>query len=76
MDAKTVQVVAKELHQELDWATVVEAAKLTSLAAVKFTSWWLCGRGLHLWEAWEYDDGTVVAECACCQMQADASHAA
>ena len=60
MDAKTVQVVAKEL----DWATVREAAKLAALAAVRFTSWWLCGRGVHIWETWEYEDGTVVEESA------------
>ena len=72
MDAKTVQVVAREL----DWATVKEAAKLAGLAAVKFTSWWLCGHGLHLWETWEYDDGTVLDECACCEMRAVTNQAA
>ena len=50
MDMKTAQVVTKELARELDWATVRESAKLTGLAAVKFASWWLCGRGLHIWE--------------------------
>jgi len=53
----------------MDWATVREAAKLAALTAVKSTSWWLCGRGLHIWETWDYEDGTVVEECACCQMQ-------
>ena len=43
---------------------------MTALSAVKFTSWWLCGRGLHIWETWEYEDGTVAEECASCQMQA------
>ena len=76
MDAKSVQVVAKELHKELDWATVREAAKLTALAAVKFTSWWLCSRGLHNWEEWEYEDGTVVEECESCHLQAVPSQAA
>jgi len=76
MDTKTAQVVAKELAKELDWVTVREAAKLTALSAVKFTSWWLCGRGLHIWETWEYEDGTVAEECASCQMQAVAGQAA
>jgi hypothetical protein len=76
MDLKTAHVVTKELARELDWATVREAAKLAAQAAVKSTSWWLCGRGLHIYETWDYEDGTVVEECACCQMQADASPAA
>jgi hypothetical protein len=72
MDAKTVQVVAKEL----DWVTVREAAKLAAEAAVKFATWWLCSRGFHNWEAWEYEDGTVVEECEYCQMQAVTTQAA
>ena len=73
MDAKTTKVVAKEL----DWVTVREAAKLAGLAAVRFTSWWLCGHGVHNWETWEYEDGTVVEECEYCQLQrAVASQAA
>ena len=76
MDMKTAQVVTKELARDLDWDTVRESAKLTGLAAVKFASWWLCGRGLHIWESWEYEDGTVVEECACCQTQAVANQAA
>ncbi|HEY5420297.1 MAG TPA: hypothetical protein VIL10_06145 [Marmoricola sp.] len=76
MDAKTVHVVTKELARQMDWATVREAAKLAALTAVKSTSWWLCGRGLHIWETWDYEDGTVVEECACCQMQAVVSQAA
>ena len=31
---------------------------------------------LHIWETWDYEDGTVVEECACCQMQAVVSQAA
>ena len=53
-----------------------EAAKLAGLAAVKFVTWWLCSRGFHNWEAWEYEDGTVVEECEYCQMQAVTSQAA
>ena len=53
-----------------------EAADLAALSAVKFTSWWLCGRGFHIWETWEYEDGTVVEECAYCQLQAVAGQAA
>ena len=76
MDLKTAHVVTKEVARELDWATVREAAKLAAHAAVKSTSWWLCGRGLHIWEAWEYEDGTVVEECEYCQMQAVTTQAA
>ena len=72
MDAKTVQVVS----EELDWATVREAAKLAGVAAMRFTGWWLCGRGFHIWQTYEYEDGTVVEECGYCQMQAVTSHAA
>jgi hypothetical protein len=46
-----------------------EAASLAFIAAVKFTQWWLCGRGLHAWRAWEYEDGTKVEECASCERQ-------
>ena len=66
---KTSQVVS-EVSKELDWATVREAAVLAGVAVLKFVGWWLCGRGFHEWQAWEYEDGTVVKECASCRVQA------
>jgi len=64
---QTVQT-AQTLREQLDWTEVREVASLTGLAALRFVGWWLCGRGLHAWESWEYEDGTVVEECSSCRL--------
>ena len=67
--AETVVEVARQ--EGVDWQTLREAAVLTGSAVVKFVQWWLCGRGLHAWEAFEYDDGTRVEECSVCGRERD-----
>jgi hypothetical protein len=64
--AEETAQVARVVSDELDWATVRESLAVAAIAAARFVQWWLCGRGLHSWEAWEYDDGTVLEECSCC----------
>lgn len=65
VDDKTLKLVA----EELDWPTIREGAKLALLAALKFTGWYLCGKGYHAWELFEYDDGTQTKECLSCQKE-------
>ena len=72
---QTTQIVSA-VSEELDWATVREAAKLAGVAAMRFVGWWLCGRGFHIWQTYEYEDGTVVEVCISCEMQAGPALAA
>ena len=68
--AHVVDEVVQVARQEgVDWATLKEAAVLAGTAAVKLVQWWLCGHGLHLWQEWEYDDGTALDECSSCGRQ-------
>ena len=60
----------------MDWATVRVGSEAGRPDGGEVHVGWLCGRGLHIWETWDYEDGTVVEECACCQMQAVVSQAA
>ena len=53
----------------VDWRTLREALALAGTAALRFFQWWLCGRGLHAWQAYEYEDGTPLEECCVCGVQ-------
>ena len=69
MNTQTAQVVeetVRAVREDWDWATVREAAMLAATAALSLAGWWLCGRGFHSWESWEYEDGTLVEECSSC----------
>jgi hypothetical protein len=65
---RVTQETVEVLREELDWATLREAMQLAATAALRFAGWWLCGRGFHAWELWEYEDGTVVEECGSCRV--------
>ncbi len=67
---ETSAQVVSQVAEEADWATVREAAALAGMAALKFVGWWLCSRGFHIWQTYEYEDGTVVDECVSCQLEA------
>ena len=67
------EVVEVAREEDLDWATVREAAALAGMAALRFVQWWLCGRGLHSWQAWEYEDGTLLDECEACGAQRESA---
>ena len=67
--ATVVDETVRAVREDWDWATVREAASAAATAVLTFVGWWLCGRGFHSWEAWEFEDGTVVDECASCGKQ-------
>lgn len=74
--ARVVEETVRAVREELDWATVREAASLAAMASLTFAGWWLCGRGFHSWDSWEFEDETVVDECSSCGRQAVSALAA
>ncbi len=70
---KTARVVGEAVtvarEEGLDWRTLREAAALAGTAVLRFVQWWLCGRGLHAWQAYEYESGMLLEEFSVCGLE-------
>lgn len=69
MNTKTLVRTVEAVTEELDVETVRQAAALGWLAVLRLIGWYLCGKGYHHWQWWEYEDGTVTKACSSCDRE-------